>query len=244
VRRLASGHSFQLAQHERYADGANSLKVLWVEHEARNNFDASIKGGPAFGVEAGTYRDSFGCVREAVAIVPAATAAPHASTALGPQTAIVVGLADAISTTTRDHQVRVQFAWQRGEGANAGGMAHNTDAKGSAPGDERTGTWVRVAEVLVDFIEGDMDRPVVVAQLYTGSDTPPFAAGVDAGVNHAGTISGIHSKNFDRSGYSQWQLDDTPGQVRTRLSTSSAATQLNLGYLIQQAPGSAPPLSK
>jgi type VI secretion system secreted protein VgrG len=39
-------------------------------------------------------------------------------TALGPQTAIVVGLADAISTTTRDHQVRMQFAWQRGEGAN------------------------------------------------------------------------------------------------------------------------------
>lgn len=257
VRRLAHGHLFQLAQHERYADGANRFKVLWVEHEARNNFDASIKGGPAFGVEAGTYRNSFGCVREAVAIVPAATAAPHASTALGPQTAIVVGLADAISTTTRDHQVRVQFPWQRGEGANAGGMPHNTDAKGSASGDERTGTWVRVAEalagpnwgtqftprigteVLVDFIEGDMDRPVVVAQLYTGGDAPPFAAGVDAGVNHAGTISGIHSHNFDRSGYGQWQLDDTPGQVRTRLASSSAATQLNLGYLIQQAPGSA-----
>ena len=69
VRRLASGHSFQLAQHDRYADAANSFKVLWVEHEARNNFDASIKGGPAFGVEAGTYRNSFSCVREAVATI-------------------------------------------------------------------------------------------------------------------------------------------------------------------------------
>ena len=257
VRRLAAGHGFQLTQHERYGEGGNRFKVLWVEHEARNNFDASIKGGPVFGVEAGSYRNSFGCVRDTVAIVPAATAAPHASTALGPQTAIVVGLADTVATTTRDHQVRVQFAWQRGEGANAGGMAHNTDEKGSAPGDERTGTWVRVAEalagpnwgsqftprigteVLVGFIEGDMDRPVVIAQLYTGSDAPPFSAGVDAGVNHAGTISGIHSHNFDRSGYSQWQLDDTPSQVRTRLATSSGATQLNLGYLIQQAPGSA-----
>ena len=46
---------------------------------------------------------------------------------------------------------------------------------------------------------------------------------MDAGVNHAGTISGIHSQNFDRSGYGQWQLDDTPGQVRTRLASSSAA---------------------
>ncbi|CAN7409981.1 type VI secretion system Vgr family protein [Pseudoduganella sp. LjRoot289] len=257
VRRLAAGHGFQLTQHERYGGGDNSFKVLWVEHEARNNFDAAIKGGPAFGVEAGTYRNSFGCVRDTVAIVPDATAAPHACTALGAQTALVVGLADTVSTTTRDHQVRVQFAWQRGEGANPGGLQHNTDAKGSAPGDERAGTWVRVAEalagpnwgtqftprigteVLVGFIEGDMDRPVVVAQLYTGSDEPPFSAGVDAGVNHAGTISGIHSQNFDRSGYSQWQLDDTPSQVRTRLATSSAATQLNLGYLIQQAPGSA-----
>jgi type VI secretion system secreted protein VgrG len=162
-----------------------------------------------------------------------------------------------VSTTTRDHQVKIQFAWQRGQGANPGGRPHNTDEQGNAPGNEASGAWVRVAEalagpnwgtqftprigteVLVDFVEGDMDRPVVVAQLYTGSDTPPFAAGVDSGVNHAGVLSGIHSHNFDNSGYNQWQLDDTPGQVRTRLATSSAATQLNLGYLIQQAPSSA-----
>jgi type VI secretion system secreted protein VgrG len=57
-------------------------------------------------------------------------------------------------------------------------------------------------------------------------------------VNHAGTLSGIHSQNFDNGGYNQWQLDDTPGQVRTRLATSTAATQLNLGYLIHQSPSS------
>jgi type VI secretion system secreted protein VgrG len=153
--------------------------------------------------------------------------------------------------------VKIQFAWQRGQGANPGGLPHNTDDRGNAPGDATSGTWVRVAEalagpnwgtqftprigteVLVDFIEGYMDRPVVVAQLYTGSDAPPFAAGVDSGVNHAGALPGIHSLNFDKSGFNQWQLDDTRGQVRTRLATSSATTQLNLGYLIQQAPSSA-----
>ena len=95
-------------------------------------------------------------------------------------------------------------------------LAHDTDDKGSAPGDETSGTWVRVAEalagpnwgtqftprigteVLVDFIEGDIDRPVVVAQLYTGSDTPPFAAGVDSGVNHAGVLSGHPQPQFRR----------------------------------------------
>ncbi|TFW18575.1 type VI secretion system Vgr family protein [Duganella callida] len=255
VRQLAPGHAFALIQHERYADD-NRFKILWVRHEARNNFASQVKKTADL-LEAGTYRNIFGCVREAVAIVPRATAAPHTATALGPQTAIVVGAGNAVATTTRDHQIRIQFAWQRGQGANAGGMAHDTDAAGSAPGDDRSGTWVRVAEalagpnwgsqftprigteVLVDFVDHDMDRPLVVAQLYTGSDQPPYAAGEDSGVNHAGTLSGIHSHNFDGGGYNQWQLDDTPGQVRTRLATSSAATQLNLGYLVAQSPGSA-----
>jgi type VI secretion system secreted protein VgrG len=257
VRRLAAGHAFQLTQHERYPDGENGFTALWVRHEARNNFQTGIASGAKGAIEDGTYRNTFACVRDVVAIVPRSTAAPHACTALGPQTAIVVGLADSASTTTRDHQVRIQFAWQRGANANPGGLAHNTDDKGDAPGDETCGTWVRVAEalagpnwgtqftprigteVLVDFIEGDIDRPVVVAQLYTGADPPPFAAGVDSGVNHAGTLSGIHSQSFDKGGYNQWQLDDAPGQVRTRLATSTAVTQLNLGYLIHQSPVSA-----
>jgi type VI secretion system secreted protein VgrG len=257
VRRLAAGHVFHLTQHERYPAGDNAFTVLWVCHEARNNFQTGIAGGAQAGVGNGTYRNTFGCVRDVVAIVPRATAAPHPSTALGPQTAIVVGLADSVSTTTRDHQVKIQFAWQRGPRSNPGGLSHDTDERGNAPGDETSGTWVRVAEalagpnwgslftprlgteVLVDFLEGDIDRPVIVAQLYNGADTPPFAAGVDSGVNHAGVLSGIHSHNFDKRGYNQWQLDDTPGQLRTRLATSCAATQLNLGYLIQQAPPSA-----
>jgi type VI secretion system secreted protein VgrG len=257
VRQLTAGHTFALTQHERYADD-NRFTVLWVRHEARNNFQSEVRKAPgADAIEAGTYRNSFGCVRASVAVVPRAIAAPQAATALGPQTAIVVGAADAVATTTRDHQVRIQFAWQRGQGANAGGIGHDTDAKGSAPGDDSSGTWVRVAEalagpnwgsqftprigteVLVDFIDNDMDRPLVVAQLYTGSDQPPYAAGEDSGANHAGTLSGIHSHNFDGGGYNQWQLDDTPGQVRTRLATSSAATQLNLGYLVAQSAGSA-----
>nr|WP_307185051.1 type VI secretion system Vgr family protein [Massilia yuzhufengensis] len=257
VRRLAAGHAFQLTQHDRYADGANLFKVLSVRHEARNNFQTGIAGDGAVRVENGSYRNVFACAREVVPLVPRLTAAPHRITAPGPQCALVVGLADAVSTTNRDHQVRVQFAWQRGVRPNPGGAAHNTDDKGCAPGNETSGTWVRVAEalagpnwgtvftprigteVLVDFIEGDIDRPVVVAQLYNGTDLPPFSAGVDSGANHAGALSGIHTRNLDGSGYNQWQIDDTSGQVRMRLATSLAATQLNLGYLIHQEPGTA-----
>ncbi|KFI05259.1 type VI secretion system Vgr family protein [Massilia sp. BSC265] len=255
VRRLAAGHAFTLGQHDRYPDGENAFKVLSVRHEGRNNFRTGVAGAVSAGVEHGTYRNAFSCVREVVPLVPRLTAAPHRTTAPGPQCALVVGLADAVSTTNRDHQVRVHFAWQRGARPNAGGTAHNTDDKGCAPGNETSGTWVRVAEalagpnwgtvftprigteVLVDFIEGDIDRPVIVAQLYNGLDLPPFSAGVDSGANHAGVLSGIHTRNFDGSGYNQWQIDDTTGQLRMRLATSVGASQLNLGYLIHQEPG-------
>jgi type VI secretion system secreted protein VgrG len=106
------------------------------------------------------------------------------------------------------------------------------------------------SEVLVDFCDGDMDQPLVVAQLYNGVDTPPFAAGVDSGVNHGGTLSGWHSHNLtagkedkdaggESGGYNQWVLDDTTGQLRMRLASSTAASQLSTGYLIGQAPASA-----
>jgi len=50
-------------------------------------------------------------------------------------------------------------------------------------------------------------------------------------------LSGIHSRNFDGDGFNQWQVDDTPGQLRTRLASSSAGSELNLGYLIEQPAG-------
>jgi type VI secretion system secreted protein VgrG len=254
VRQMAAGHAFQLTQHERYGD--ERYTVLWVVHEARNNFDPALARATQHQLENGIYRNSFGCVREAAAIVPAAIRA-RSSIAMGSQTALVVGLPGAVATTGRDHQVKIQFAWQRGTSPNTGGAAHNTDPSGNAPGNDASGAWVRVAEalagpnwgtqftprigteVLVDFVEGDADRPLIVSQLYTGNDEPPYSAGVDASANHAGVLSGIHSSNFDGGGYNQWQIDDTQSQLRTRLASSTAATQLNLGYLVQQPAGSA-----
>ncbi|HEU4375667.1 MAG TPA: type VI secretion system tip protein TssI/VgrG, partial [Telluria sp.] len=254
VRALAPGHAFDLTQHDRFGD--ERYTVLWVVHEARNNFEPALASAGAKRLENGTYRNSFGCVRDSVAIVPAALAMRN-SVAMGSQTALVVGLPGAVATTGRDHQVKIQFAWQRGASPNSGGVAHHTDPHGNAPGNETSGAWVRVSEalagpnwgtqftprigteVLVDFIEGDIDRPVIVSQLYTGNDEPPYAAGVESSANHGGVLSGIYSNNFDGSGYNQWQIDDTAAQLRTRLASSTSSTQLNLGYLVQQPPGSA-----
>ena len=100
----------------------------------------------------------------------------------GSQTALVVGLPGTANTTQRGQQIRVQFPWQRGPGANPGGAQHGSEAKGKAPGDDSYGTWARVAEalagpsfgsqftprigteVLIDFIEGDIYWPVKVSR--------------------------------------------------------------------------------
>nr|WP_034330812.1 type VI secretion system Vgr family protein [Herbaspirillum sp. B39] len=278
ARQLSAGTQFTLSQHERYPEGENRFKLLSVSHSARNNFDSNIAQildqlvpaslGNLFGktpssgnvsdddLKAGTYRNSFVAVREVVPIVPAAITERLKPTARGTQTALVTGLPDAAVTTDRNHRVKVQFHWQRGKSPNPGGLREtgNLDDKdGNAPGNDASGTWVRVAEaqsgpnwgsqftprigseVLIDFIEGDIDRPVVVAQLYNGNDVPPFPAGAESDANHAGTISGWHSTAHDGSGFNQWVVDDTQSQLRMRLASSQGKSQLNLGHLIDQA---------
>jgi uncharacterized protein involved in type VI secretion and phage assembly len=51
--------------------------------------------------------------------------------------------------------------------------------------------------VVVEFIEGDIDRPVITGGVYNGVDAPPFAAGENSSANHPGFISGWHSQSLD-----------------------------------------------
>src|SRR5690606_25719571 len=85
--------------------------------------------------------------------------------------------------TDRDHRIKVQFHWQRGD-RSSHALPHA--AGSNAPGTHAASTWVRVSqrvaganwganfiprvgqEVLVQFIGGDIDRPVVVGSLYNG----------------------------------------------------------------------------
>lgn len=314
TRHFEAGHSFSLVDHPLYgADttapnhaGApiashpradNRFTLLTVEHHASNNLGAqAAKLLGLSELERGSYLNHFHCVPAAAAVVPRFVRKP---TAEGLQTALVVGVQGAPSstrdaasiTTDRDHRVKVQFAWQRGERPNPGGLAHpgavgaagGPEAAtqpsgfgsqagtriaregglcaGNAPGNEQSGTWVRVAlpaaganwgavfiprvgtEVAIDFIEGDIDRPVIAGPLYNGQDTPPFSAGIDSGINHPGVISGLHSHALDGSqgagGFNQWVIDDAAGQLRMRLLCSYSAAEVGLGHLIAQSAHSA-----
>lgn len=263
VRHLAPGANFKLAEHSRYPLGTDDSEfvVLGVQHEAANNLGseaAQLLKRPD--LDAGSYQQHFQAAPAAATLVPASRAKPQAP---GVQTALVVGHADQPVTTERDLRVRVQFPWQRGRAPLAGGLpgpiTPGQDDTGHAPGDAAASQWVRVSqpsaganwgalfiprvgtEVLVDFLEGDLDRPMIVGQLYNGQDALPWPAGVDSGANHPGTLSGWHSHTLDDDGGNQWVIDDATGQLRMRLASHSSGSpwsELSLGHIISHGSSS------
>ena len=256
VRQLGAGERFTLTQHDRY-DGRKFL-ALRVRHEAANNLGAQAAQVLEAGeLEKGSYRNSFEVQPAEAQVVPLWRPKPTAPEAM---VALVVGGDDNEAPTAvhtqRDHRVQVRFHWQaqRAGQQQSTGSGQGSLVAAGRHASNRQSVWLRVAapvagpnwgahhlprvgsEVLVSFIEGDIDRPVVAQQLYNGQDLPPWSAGTDSSANHAGVLSGWHSRALDGSGYNQWIVDDAPGQVRTRLASSHAASQLNLGHLNAQSP--------
>lgn len=199
----------------------------------------------------------------------------------GQQTAVVVGPKGAVVHTDRDHRVKVQFHWQRGNASHSRLQHPAPDGQTGAPGDDTAGTWVRVVvpfaganwgahfvprvgqEVLVDFLEGDIDRPVVIGSLYNGQgraddqhsrvnygagpatgNAPPWFPGERGGHGHPATLSGIKSQAMQGSqegtgAYSQLVFDDSAGQARVSLQVHAkphdGSAELNLGQLRHQS---------
>ena len=253
VRALGAGQGIAVSGHPNIllsrADD-NRFTVLSVEHHATNNLPAAGNSPPTHS----RYDNRFTAVPADAPIVPHPLPKPGAG---GPHNAFVVGVENETLTTGRDHHVKLQFPWQRGVAPHPGGLSDTGtpgDEDGHAPGNERSGTWVRVAEwlagpdwgasflprmgaeVLVEFIDDDLDQPLVTGQLHNGQDTPPWPAGEGSPANHPGVLSGLHLPTLDGQDWNQWQIDDAPGQLRQRLASGYAATQLNLGHLIHQPP--------
>lgn len=201
----------------------------------------------------------------------------------GQQTAIVVGPAGSVVHTDRDHRIKVQFHWQRGAQSHSR-LEHPAPAgQVGAPGDDSAGTWVRVAapmapvagsnwgsnalprvgqEVLIDFLEGDIDRPVVIGSLYNGhgqdnaqnnavaqgagvatGNAPAWFPGDALAHAHPAALSGFKSQAMGASqagtgAYSQLVFDDSQGQARVALQRHASAHQgtaeLNMGQLRHQ----------
>jgi type VI secretion system secreted protein VgrG len=140
---------------------------------------------------------------------PRITAKP---TVHGPQTAIVTGPAGEEIWTDKYGRVKVQFHWDR-EGQR----------------DENSSCWVRVShpwagknwgavavprigqEVIVEFLEGDPDQPIITGRVYNAEAMPPF------GLPAAAVISGLKSNSTKGGGgYNEYVMDDTKGNELIR----------------------------
>uniref|UniRef100_UPI00164007FA DUF2345 domain-containing protein n=1 Tax=Burkholderia gladioli TaxID=28095 RepID=UPI00164007FA len=160
--------------------------------------------------------------------VPYRSPFEHKKPKMHMETAIVVGPQGEEVYTDELNRVKVMFVWDR-----------------QNPGDAGASCWVRVAqsdtgggyggvhiprvgeEVLIGYVGGDCDRPIVLHRVYNGSVKPQWHSN--------GILSGHRSKEYGGSGYNQMVMDDATGQNRVQLMSSSANSMLNLGYLIDQS---------
>lgn len=131
----------------------------------------------------------------------------------GPQTAIVVGPPGEEIYPDKHGRVKVQFHWDR-EGE------HN----------ENSSCWIRVSqvhagggwggidlprigeEVIVDFVEGDPDEPIITGRVYNGVNKPPYSLPDEM------TRSGMKSQTHKGSGYNEICMDDTAGKEQIRIN--------------------------
>ena len=197
VRLLTPGYSFELEGHP--DDALNeAMLVLEVQHEGRNNLGRG--GGESF------YRNRFSVMPSRVQYRPVPKR--RRARVEGPHTAIVVGPPNEEIFTDKYGRVKVKFHWDRAPGA-----------------DDKSSCWLRVAqmwagrqygafflprvgmEVIVQFLEGDPDRPLVTGCLYNGDNPPPYELPAEATKS---TIKTNSSKGG--GGFNELRFEDKKGE--------------------------------
>ncbi len=163
-RSFASGYKFNLDQHSR-SDMNGDYLLTEVTHSASVGESYSGSGGGS----QESYTNHFTCIPFAV---------PYRPQRLTPgvQTAVVVGPAGEEIYPDKYGRVKVQFFWDR-----------------LGKKDENSSCWVRVSqpwggknwgainiprigqEVIVEFLEGDPDRPIITGRVYNDDQMPPYA---------------------------------------------------------------------
>ncbi len=200
-RHFSSGFQFTLQDHYR-ADLNQAYLLTAVRHMATMGGSYQVGAGGGQGL---TYRNSFDCIPFSTPFRPArVTPEPFVQ---GCQTAVVVGPGGEEIYTDKYGRVKVQFHWDR-EGKK----------------NENSSCWIRVShpwagqgwgaisiprigqEVIVDFLEGDPDQPIIVGRVYNAEQMPPFPLPGKA------VISGVKSNSTKGGGgNNEISLDDTKG---------------------------------
>ncbi|HEY1379098.1 MAG TPA: type VI secretion system tip protein TssI/VgrG, partial [Gemmataceae bacterium] len=193
------------------ADGA--YVVTSVSHSA-----ASPAGQRSGTTEPFRYRNTFTAIPTGLPYrPPRVTPRPRVP---GSQTAVVVGPKGQEIFTDKYGRVKVQFHWDR-EGKYDGGSSCWVRVATSWAGRRWGTTHVpRIGqEVVVDFLEGDPDRPIIVGSVYNADQMPPYLGdGPDGRHQNDPKVSGVKSNSTpDGKGYNELRFDDTKGKEQVFL---------------------------
>ncbi|MCS2164506.1 type VI secretion system Vgr family protein [Scandinavium manionii] len=188
---IAPGSTFTLSNAPFFSDNGEYLTTAAI-YEFEENSYASGDGGESL------LRTDFTVIPSSVVYRPAqVTAWPRT---YGPQTAKVVGPQGESIWTDKYGRIKVKFHWDR-----------------HAKGDDTSSCWVRVSsawagqgfggvqvprvgdEVVIDFINGDPDRPIVTGRVYNEASMPPWDLPGDA--TRMGFMSRSKDGNQDNASY-------------------------------------------
>jgi type VI secretion system secreted protein VgrG len=199
VRALATGRSFTLTDHPA-AEQNTKYILLSTRIEARYA-----------GYRSGDGDSSYTC--RFVALPASEQYRPPRTTpkpvVQGPQTAVVVGPSGEEIYTDQYGRVKVQFPWDR--------LGKN---------DDKSSCWVRVSspwagkqwgmialprvgqEVVVSFLDGDPDRPLITGRVYNADNMPPYTLPDNATIS---TIKSRSSKGGADTDFNELRFEDKKG---------------------------------
>lgn len=194
------GGAFTLTDHP--LDDGVRFALTAVSHEGSEPHVPGLRDGR------GEYANSFECIPADVQFRPTrVTPRPHA---VGPQWAVVVGPGGEEIYCDKYGRVKVQFVWDR-----------------VGTKDENSSCWVRVTEgwagknwgsvfiprigqeVIVEFLNGDPDRPIVTGRVYNATQMPPYT------LPDMKTQSGIKSRSSTGGGtddFNELRFEDKTGE--------------------------------
>ncbi len=198
-RSLHVGHTFTLVRHEVAAEEGQDYVLLDAVHSATN-------GSYTAGGSTEDYRVTFAGMPASRVFRPARTT-PKPRIA-GLQTAIVVGKQGEKDVETDKYgRVHCQFFWDRRGRSNEKSSCFIRVAQSVAG--KRWGAIFlpRIGhEVVVAFLEGDPDRPLIVGSVYNGWTMPPYALPAEK------SKATIKTMSFDPGGgFNELRFEDKKG---------------------------------
>lgn len=228
--RLIPGLSFQLTGHPR-EDFNRWWRSVRITHKGLQHASQQEESaGAEMGV---SYDFTAEIISEETEWRPAPMPKPRID---GPQIASVVGPEGEEIYCDEWGRVKIQFPWDR-EGKN----------------NEFSTCWIRVSqnwagaewghmaiprigqEVIVDYLDGDCDQPIITGRTYRATNSPPYQL-----PNHK-ILSTIKSKEYKGTRANELRIDDTTKQISAALMSDHGSTALHLGYLTHPRPSGGEP---